>query len=213
MFMSVQLGTQYGSLYRENRSVRAWQSCIWSLWTVVLVILSVSSPQASVREDQRACQFGYWKTLKQGSAPPRTNNADEQYCTGLAYWFQPSPLRRAPASAAPWYEAAAKQGHVGAMVALGYQYEKGYGVDADAGKAFELYQRAAERGSPDAMFNVFRLYTTGKGVKADAGQARKVARKSGGSRQYRCEEGIDGSQPWRRFPSWTRFGECGLRGL
>jgi TPR repeat protein len=148
------------------------------LVAIFLVVFSAALSQASVREDQRACQFGYWKTLKQGSAPPRTDNADEQYCTGLAYWFQPSPLRRDPASAAPWYDAAAKQGHVGAMVALGYQYEKGYGVDVDAGKAFELYQRAAERGSPDAMFNVFRLYTTGKGVKADAGQARKWLEKA-----------------------------------
>jgi TPR repeat protein len=150
---------------------------ITGLLTVSFSIFPVLS-QASVREDQRTCQFGYWKTLKRGAPPPRTDNADEQYCTGLAYWFQPSPLQRDPASAAPWYDAAAKQGQLGAMVALGYQYEKGYGVGVDAGKAFELYQRAAERGSPDAMFNVFRLYTTGKGVKADAGQARKWLEKA-----------------------------------
>ena len=88
------------------------------LLSIVFLVFSVPS-HASVREDQRACQFGYWKTLKKGAPPPRTDNAEEQYCTGLAYWFQPSPLRRDPASAAPWYDAAAKQGHVGAMVALG----------------------------------------------------------------------------------------------
>jgi len=154
------------------------QWSIAGLLAILFILLSTASSHASVREDQRACQLGYWKTLKRGASPPRTDNADEQYCTGLAYWFQPSPLRRDPASAAPWYEAAAKQGHAGAMVALAYQYEKGQGVEADADKAFGLYRRAAERGSPDAMFNVFRLYTTGKGVKADSQQARKWLEKA-----------------------------------
>jgi len=29
--------------------------------------IAATSALASVREDQRACQFGYWKTFKQGS--------------------------------------------------------------------------------------------------------------------------------------------------
>jgi len=149
-----------------------------ALPAVLLIAVAAAPSLAGVREDQRTCQLGYWKALKKGASPPRTDNADEQYCTGLAYWFQPSPLRRDPASAAPWYEAAAKQGHVGAMMALAYQYERGHGVDADAGKAFDLYQRAAGLGSSDAMFNVFRLYTTGKGVKADTDQARKWLEKA-----------------------------------
>lgn len=136
------------------------------------------SSSASVREDQRACALGYLKTLKKGAPPPRTTNPDEQYCLGLAYWFQPSPLLRDPARAAEWYEAAAAQDHTGAMVALGYQFEKGQGVEANVGKAFDLYQRAAERGSSDAMLNVFRLYTIGKGVKADSEQARKWLEKA-----------------------------------
>jgi len=64
--------------------------------------ISTASSHESVRKDQRTCQFGYWKTLE-GSTPPRTEHADEQYCTGLAYWFQPSPLPRDPASAARWF--------------------------------------------------------------------------------------------------------------
>ena len=58
------------------------------------------------------------------------------------------------------------------MVALGYQFEKGYGVNQDAGRAFQLYEHAAGLGSPDGMFNLFRLYTTGKGVTADPRKAR-----------------------------------------
>lgn len=144
----------------------------FGLVALLLTGIASTSALASVREDQRACYLGYLKTLKKDDPPPRTSNPDEQYCVGLGYWFQPSPLPRDPVRAAQWYEMAAKQGHVGAMVALAYQYEKGHGVETDAGKAFALYQRAAERGSADAMFNVFRLYTTGKGVKADAQQAK-----------------------------------------
>ena len=142
------------------------------LTTVLLLAIAASSSLASVREDLRACQLEYLKTLAKGSPPPRTTNPEEQYCLGLAYWFHPSPLPHDPARAAEWYGAAAKQGHVGAMVALGYQFEKGQGVEANMGKAFDLYERAAKLGSPDAMFNVYRFYTTGKKVKADPDKAR-----------------------------------------
>jgi len=127
---------------------------------------------AGVREDLRVCQNGYFKTLSKGAPPPRPTNRDEQYCLGLGYWFQPSPLPRDPARSAQWNAAAADQGHPAAMVALAYQLEKGHGVAPDAGKAFQLYERAAGLGSPDAMFNLFRAYTTGKVVKADPDKAR-----------------------------------------
>lgn len=142
------------------------------LAALLLATLTAGPALAGVREDLRACQSGYLKTLTKGAPPPRTSNPDEQYCIGLAYWFQPSPFPRDPARAAQWYEAAADQGHAGAMVALGYQVEKGQGVGQNAGRAFQLYERAAGLGSPDAMFNVFRLSMTGKGVEADPAKAR-----------------------------------------
>ena len=141
------------------------------LAAAVLAAIAVPS-LASVCEDQRACEYGYLKTLQKGASPPQTTNPAEQYCLGLAYWFQPSPFPRDPALVARWYEAAAAQGHAGAMVAWAYQFEKGQGVGGNVGKAFDLYERAAKLGSSDAMFNVFRLYTTGKGVKADPEKAR-----------------------------------------
>lgn len=144
---------------------------------LVSAFLAAPSP-AAVRADQRACEQGYLKQFKRGAPPPRSTNPDEQYCLGLAYWFQPSPFPRDPARAAQWYAAAAKQKHAGAMVALAYLYEKGHGVEANAGKAFDLYARAAGLGSSDAMFNLFRLYTTGKGVKGDETQARKWLEKA-----------------------------------
>ncbi len=140
------------------------------LCAVVLCCWCINS-LAGIREDQRACEYGFLQTMGRGAAPPQSSKPDEQYCLGLGYWFQPSPLPRNPVLAARWHEAAANQGHAGAMVALGYQYETGQGVDKDVVKAFGFYQRAAKLGSADAMFNVFRLYTTGKGVRADPEQA------------------------------------------
>jgi TPR repeat protein len=58
-----------------------------------------------------------------------------KYCIALAYWFQPSPFARNPAEAAPWHAAAAQQDHTGALVALGYQYERGQGVGLNPAKA------------------------------------------------------------------------------
>jgi hypothetical protein len=142
------------------------------VWLIV-ILCAPAFANAGVREDQRECQFGYWKTLKRGGSPPQTQDRDQQYCTALAYWFQPSPLPHDPKRAAEWHAAAARQGHVAAMIALGYQYERGEGVAPDPPRAVELYRRAAEAGSSDGMFLLARTYTSGKGVaRADPAQAR-----------------------------------------
>jgi len=144
-------------------------SFVW--FTVILCAPAFT--HAGVREDQRNCQFGYWKTLKRGVSPPPTRDRNQQYCTALAFWFQPSPLPRDPKRAAEWHAAAAGQGHVGAMIALGYQLERGQGVAQDMARAVELYRRAANAGSSDGMFLLARAYTSGKGVgRADPAQAR-----------------------------------------
>lgn len=166
-------GSQSHSPELVMRAHSTGESWVWiGLAAVFLLVVPATISSAGVREDQRACDLGYLKTLKRGAPTPRTTNRDEQYCLGLAYWFQPSPLPRNPALAAQWYEAAAGQDHTGAMVALGYQSEKGQGVEANVGRAVELYERAAKLGSSDGMFNLYRLYTTGKGVNIDSEKAR-----------------------------------------
>lgn len=148
------------------------RSSVGALAAILLAATLATPAHAGVREDQRACQNGYLKTIRKGAPPPRTDNRDEQYCLGLAHWFQPSPFPRDPAKAARWYAAAAAQGHAGAMVLLGYQTEKGQGVAPDLARAFQLYERAAGLGSADGMFNIYRGYVTGKGVKADPAKAQ-----------------------------------------
>jgi uncharacterized protein len=137
-----------------------------------LILALAGTAQAAVREDLRACQYGYWKSLQRG-ATQHPQQRDEQYCLALAYWFQPSPVPRNPVLSRQWHAAAARQGHIRAMVALAYMMEQGHGGPKDLMQAVAFYRLAAERGSADGMFNLYRAYVTGKGVpRADGPIAR-----------------------------------------
>jgi localization factor PodJL len=65
------------------------------------------------------------------------------------------------ASAAEWYERAAKAGLAVAQYRLGSLYERGQGVGKDLGKAVEWYQRAADQGNVGAMHNLAVLMSEG----------------------------------------------------
>ena len=73
-----------------------------------------------------------------------------------------------PAEAARWFELAAKQGDIGAEVALGDMYAKGIGVRQNFARAAEFYTAAA-RGNrnPDAEFRLGELYFFGRGFPQD----------------------------------------------
>lgn len=72
------------------------------------------------------------------------------------------------------YEAAAAQGSMLAVSALGALYDGGYGVADDPAKAAELYGQAAEGGLTVAMTNLGRLYEDGRGVPQDYGRAAEL---------------------------------------
>jgi TPR repeat protein len=61
----------------------------------------------------------------------------------------------------------ARQGNPKAMVALGYAYEKGELIDANAKEASVWFQRASDQGSSTGMVNLALLYTNGEGVTKD----------------------------------------------
>lgn len=65
----------------------------------------------------------------------------------------------------------AELGHIKAMVALGYAYEKGELVEADAKEASTWFQRASEKGSPTGMVNLALMYNNGEGVAKDEKKA------------------------------------------
>lgn len=71
------------------------------------------------------------------------------------------------ASAAMYYEQAAAYGHPGAQNNLGYLYQKGFGVNCNMEKAFELILDAARHGYVTAMRNVATCYLDGIGTDTD----------------------------------------------
>jgi len=130
---------------------------------------------ADVRNDYRACEQGFLRRLKPGFSP-QASTPEDQYCLGLGYWFQ-SPgnrLPRDPAAAAKWHMLAAEAGHPAAQTALGYHYEKGYGVPQDTALALKWYRKAADSGDSSAMFNLGRLASLGRGVPQDKETAQKL---------------------------------------
>ena len=70
-----------------------------------------------------------------------------------------------------WYRRAADAGQVDAQISLGYCYDNGLGVGADATQAALWYRRAADAGNATAQYNLGCFYDTGEGVEADALQA------------------------------------------
>jgi len=62
------------------------------------------------------------------------------------------------------FEAAAKDGNVQAMAALGLLYNEGLGVERDARRAFEWFEKAAEAGHVPSQGQLAGMYSTGQGT-------------------------------------------------
>ena len=76
-----------------------------------------------------------------------------------------------PKVAFQWYQIAAEQGNLEAMVNLGRAYYRGKGVKQDDAKALEWYTKAAEQGFPCAQSILGTRYRKGQGVEQDYGKA------------------------------------------
>ena len=64
-------------------------------------------------------------------------------------------------------------GRVGAMINLGFLYDRGWGVPRDGAQARQWYERERLQGDPIAMGNLGVLYRDGSGVAKDYTQARQ----------------------------------------
>ena len=73
--------------------------------------------------------------------------------------------------AAYWYQKAAEKGSKDAQYALGAMYEDGKGVIQNAANAIEWYQKAAEGGIAKACLRIAIIYGSGKGVPRDDAKA------------------------------------------
>jgi TPR repeat protein len=90
-----------------------------------------------------------------------------------AHPAQPRVAPQAPNDAFGSFERAANAGDAGAMVNLGFAYERGNGVPQDLAEARKWYEKAATAGNAYGMRNLGILYRDGSGVAKDSAQARK----------------------------------------
>lgn len=66
-----------------------------------------------------------------------------------------------------WYERASAQDNAEGICRLGICYQKGYGVEKDESRAFQLFLKASEMGSMEAQFQLAEAYYFGKGILRD----------------------------------------------
>lgn len=75
------------------------------------------------------------------------------------------------AEAKSWFEKAAAQNHMLAVMNLAYLHNSGFGVKKDHKKAMQLYTRAADHGAAEAMWHIATMHGNGQaGGKPDAMQ-------------------------------------------
>jgi TPR repeat protein len=98
-------------------------------------------------------------------------NANAQAALGFCYQGGHG-VPRDLATAAHWYELAAKSGHAGAEMSLAQLCDLGAGVTQDHRKAFDLFQSAAKQGLAEAQFRTGLHCAMGVGAAQDWAQAR-----------------------------------------
>ena len=82
------------------------------------------------------------------------------------------------AQALTWYEKAADQNDVDAILNIAHFYNFGIGVEKDMRQAFQWYLKAAELGSAQAQNDVGYLYYRGRGVPRDYKQSIEWTQKA-----------------------------------
>jgi lipopolysaccharide biosynthesis regulator YciM len=105
---------------------------------------------------------------------------------GVALFEQAQPYEQAGdlERAAKLYEEAARLGHLGAKVHLGYLCQIGVGTPRDTARALRLFEEAAQAGDRDGQFLLGMTYLSGIGLAKDPGQARPwLARAADGGHQ------------------------------
>lgn len=116
-----------------------------------------------------------------------SGDARSQHLLGYLYFTGLGGLQKNQATAAKWFEKAAKHNYAVSQFAIGQCYLRGTGVTADKKKAVKWFEKAAKQDDPDALLKLGYFYETGDGVRKDgkkafdmytraAGQGSAVAR-------------------------------------
>ena len=135
--------------------------------------------------------------------------AEDMYNEGKKYYYG-NGVTQDYKQAVSWYQKAAENGNVSAMINLGYCYKKGKGVFQDYEHAVSWYRKAAENGNADAMYNLGECYYYGYGVTLDYEHAvswyRKAAENGNADAMYSlgyCYKNGEGlSQDYEHAVSW-----------
>lgn len=105
------------------------------------------------------------------------DNAEAQNLLGLAYLrILKDPEYKSLAH--HYFEQAAAQNCLEALLNLGYMYAYGTGVDKDPVKAMEFFKKAADQGEPKGQIELAIICRDGKGVKKNIPLAIELASKA-----------------------------------
>jgi uncharacterized protein len=137
-----------------------------------------------VAKDTEQAKRYYREAAQRGHAKARRDLADiaaaENPSAAESLWNEGVRLYGAkdPAAAFRSFRKAAEMGHVKAQVQVGFQYEKGDGVDRNEEQAARWYATAAAAGDSRAQKNLGHMFEMGKGVREDWAEAAKWYAKS-----------------------------------
>ena len=127
---------------------------------------SVGDGIAAVRDGRFHDAIAIWEPHAAAGDPVA------HYGLGLVYSTDRGPdLPARPTLAHLHYDAAATQGHVGAVFELAFQYERGVGTKTDLKKALTLYRIAAGKNHLNAQYNLAVLLSRGGEIKPDLREA------------------------------------------
>jgi len=141
------------------------------LKTIILLVLTLSLNNISYAGEKGAWDastkgdnveaFEQWKLLAE------QGDAKAQYNLGLIYALGKG-VPKDLAQAIYWFEEAAEQDHIDALMKLGFVYYNGKSdIDKDLRKSAGWYIKAAEKGDAQAQNKLASMYQAGEGVLKD----------------------------------------------
>ncbi|WP_395015361.1 tetratricopeptide repeat protein [Dongia sp.] len=152
----------------------------------------------------------YKSALKELSPLAEGGNADAQLAMG---WLYDAGLGvdHAPATAAKWYEKAARQGDDRAQQYLGTMYATGDGVTKDLKTAERWFRLSADQNNPGGQFGLGVIYRDGVEVPRDLVAAYKWFGLAARSNAATPEAGVDQSAVARSMtPDQIAAGNAGI---
>ncbi|MCD7733577.1 MAG: SEL1-like repeat protein [Clostridiales bacterium] len=140
---------------------------------------------AGVEKDEQKALSLYKQAVKGGWTPAQKDvdrlnapTAERAFALGCLLYNRENRQPEDLDLAVSQFTKAAELGHAKAQFILGFFYDGGEGVAADAAKAAYWYEQAADRDLVEAQYTVAQRYDRGKGVKENKAKAAKWYKKA-----------------------------------